>query len=71
MLHVDPGFLPGIFFRVGSKIYCYANFFCYANFSIVFGLNLGGQKSPRGGQTASGGRKPFCIAKNRACPTEA
>ena len=51
---LSTGFLPGIFFRGGGKIYCYANFY-YS--SIVFGPNFGeGQKLSEGGKTALGGR---------------
>ena len=63
------GFLPGMFFRGGGKIYCYVNFFCYANFSVL-GPNSGGPKLSEGGQTASGGaplppcgRKPVCMVR--------
>ena len=51
------GFLSGIFFEEGGKIYCCANFFCYANFSIIFGPNFRGAKVSEGG-TASGGAPP-------------
>ena len=58
---VSTGFLLGIFFRGGGKIYCYANFFCYA---IVFGPNFREGQKFSGGQTASGGRPLPPLWKN-------
>ena len=59
-----PGFLPGIFFKRGAK-------------SIVMQISLlfycfwtkfqGGAKSPKGGQTASGGRPPARPMEESQC----
>ena len=50
---MQPGFLPGIFFR-GGKIYCYVSFYFYANFSIVFGPDSRGGGSLWGRGTTLG-----------------
>ena len=56
------GFLLGIFFKGGGKIYCYANFYCY---SIVFGPNFREGQKFSGGETASGGGAPWKKASLR------